>query len=136
MKGTTHRIMITKLRRHAHFLATERDKYTRQIEPTVKFLCKNCDKNRKEDVHHWLFDCIWSKILQPRANLLNTIVRFLGYLPNDQEFIHKLMNCDFHKLPTKQTELISKLTYIMYNIRGKTTQQTATILPPLHGPCI
>ena len=111
--------MTTKLRTHAHFLAAERDN-TKRIKLTVKFLCKKCDKITKEDVDHWLFDCTCSQIFnQPRANLLNTITRFLGYLSNDQELICKLMNCGFYKPPTKQTELLYKLTYLKYNIREK-----------------
>ena len=48
IKDTTHRIMITKLITHSHCLATKRDKYTRQIEPTVKFHLKNVTKTHKK----------------------------------------------------------------------------------------
>ena len=113
-----HRSTLTKLRTQAHCLAIVADKYDTTVADEDKYLCKKCNAPKQEDVPHWLLDCTWSPLTEPRSRLINHIVRNTGHtIVSKSDILQCTLTCDFPLMNETQRNHTYKLLHELYRIR-------------------
>ena len=112
------RTTLTKLRTQAHCLAIVADKYDTTVVNEDKYLCKICNTPKREDVPHWLLDCTWSPLTEPRSRLINHIRTSTGHtIVSKSDILQCALTCDFPLMNETQHNHTYKLLHDLYRIR-------------------